>query len=525
MAKQHLVENFRVPTKSVKKITLTETTKTITEGEATYKCRGAYSFPVWRLDKVNLNERIYGSNLAEQVVKESKVTTGLMNHPKEDVDVEKTFCVERNPRVKDGILWIDSYLVGDSGQLVNEIIEAGGEIGLSSSAYGDVDDSGNVMTEGFEVERYADFVDSPSYEVFANSEMALQSDDKEIEGSIQATTKINNEDIKDTSTNTIDENVKENTMRDNVSDEKLSLEEKNMKIGAETLFREAERADTPKGKLSFYNKIIEYCDGEKFAVSYTEEANKKIDEINNELHELAGKAKGQDDEINSLKENQEVSKKEQESIKEKSDSLQTDLESITEKYEISTDLLDRLKEREVKLKELYSIALAEKNGMVSASEYRELQLYSENLEKTLSETKLLVLKLKQENRKGSIGKKVLDTIKKDSENLNTEDVDTTIDESESKDDNEYKFEVDNIDVQLYYEDRVAVDPNFSKIKDEILGCRTIFEAQKLALDRKGVIEENESPYLMHNRQIEESVEEKRSVSSPDISKMLHKGWS
>lgn len=94
MAKQHLTENFLVSEKVAKRIPLTESTQIIEKDGEQLKCRAAYEFPVWRLDKENLNERIYSTPLAEQVIEGGRTTAGLVNHPIKDVDVGRTFCVE-----------------------------------------------------------------------------------------------------------------------------------------------------------------------------------------------------------------------------------------------------------------------------------------------------------------------------------------------------------------------------------------------------------------------------------------------
>jgi hypothetical protein len=168
-----LVETIIINRTSVRRLPLSE--NTITKKGKKYKCRAAFEFPVWRLDKKNLNERTYSTALAEKVVKEDLVTAGLTNHPKEGAEgnVNDIFAVERNPHIREGILFVDAYLVGSKGEHAKEIIEAGGDIGLSSSAFGDLDEAGNVLIEGFKIERYADWVDNPSYEVFATQQNSI----------------------------------------------------------------------------------------------------------------------------------------------------------------------------------------------------------------------------------------------------------------------------------------------------------------------------------------------------------------
>lgn len=74
MAKQRLIEQSVVSVKDIKRIPFSESTssefpKEIQEAlkEKGQVVTSAYEFPVWRLDKKNLNGRIYTTELAKKV--------------------------------------------------------------------------------------------------------------------------------------------------------------------------------------------------------------------------------------------------------------------------------------------------------------------------------------------------------------------------------------------------------------------------------------------------------------------------
>ncbi len=70
MAKNRLIESFAKDwndnTLELKPIKLAENTKILIENEMKTVVSG-YKVPVWRIDKKNLNERIYGKKLAEKI--------------------------------------------------------------------------------------------------------------------------------------------------------------------------------------------------------------------------------------------------------------------------------------------------------------------------------------------------------------------------------------------------------------------------------------------------------------------------
>ncbi len=488
-----LVESFRVNSDNIKKIPLTEETRIVEKDGTKYKCRAAYELPVWRLNEKNLNERIYGKELADKLMKENPTTLGLANHPKDDADVTYTFAVERNPHIRENIMYVDAYLVGENGELANEIIEAGGSIGLSSSAYGDVDKDGRVKEEDFTIERYADWVDMPSYEVYAKKEDSLNKN-KEVE---EVTFEKNNTNIMK------EKDEKENfDMSDKLKDKDnklLSIEEKNFKMGIKKRVQEAETKEDLQEKREAFREVLEYCEGIDFADDYKNKAQEEIQKIENQIIELANKGK----EVDSLKENSEKTKKE---LQEKTEKLEQDLKTVTEKYDKAVELLDDMKEREAKLKELYEDINAQKNGMITASEYKEAVKYAESKDEEIEEIQRENTKLKKRIRtimersqfkefKKKDNKKEINE-KKDikEDELLENDLDEQIEEENYKEKKNsiYNFS-NNEEVQNYYESLVYRNPNIKKIKEEILGCKTKFEAQKKYLNLRDLIEDVHKP--------------------------------
>lgn len=535
--RQKLQERFTVSKEDIKKLPLKESEQIIEKDGTSYKCRGAYELPVWRLGEKNLNERIYPKQLGEKLVQESPITLGLANHPKEEADVLNTFAVEKNPHIKeDGIFYVDAYFVGDNGQLANEILEAGGQIGLSSSAYGDVDDNGNVMIEDFSIERFADWVDEPSYQVYASRDTTIINQSEKQEVSHESLDKETKEEEKlfekDVTNNNIvnnnsDDYKKEKSMSTNSEKKKMSIEEKNLKLGVKHLFEEAEALENLREKRLKYQEILDYCEDVDFAEDYIKTANDNIKEIDEKLYELADKGK----EVDSLKENTEKEKTElQSSLEEKEDKIKT----LEEKYDKAVELLDELKLREQKLNEMYKSVVAEKNGMVTATEYRELDKYCEKQETELEDLKKDFNKLKRQLEKTKkrntqvekterpIRHKPVRKEKVEEEFENTVAEDTVAEDKEdySKYENLPNFE----DIREWYERKLTTEPRIKEIKDEILSKRTLFEAQRAYMRFKDLIESTPSPYKNSYYGSEITEEEEKKPKKSYNSLPLKDGW-
>jgi len=129
---------------------------------------------VWRLDKVNLNGRVYTRSLAERVVRDGYKTMAYDGH---DADFQSghdfapavAYC--DNPRIEGDALVVDIHFLEsqkDSASVRNirELYKAGLPIGVSSVGYGSIDQDG-VVQDDYEVVRYLDFVAQPAGLVYA----------------------------------------------------------------------------------------------------------------------------------------------------------------------------------------------------------------------------------------------------------------------------------------------------------------------------------------------------------------------
>ncbi len=171
MARKRLVEDFvkdwARKTLPLKRLRLKE--NIIFEGDK--KASTGYEVPIWVLNKKNLNGRTYSTRLAEKVVRDSPKTYVLKDHPEDDGSVDRIVAIAENPHIREGILYCNAYLVDSAFEKkLERILERGLGLGVSSSAYGDVDDTGNVLLEEFEIDRLFDFVISPSFTVYLTKE-------------------------------------------------------------------------------------------------------------------------------------------------------------------------------------------------------------------------------------------------------------------------------------------------------------------------------------------------------------------
>lgn len=518
--KQKLIETFNKDWEEksvIYELPLNESSKILEVEGNKYSVLGAYRVPIWRLDKKNLNGRVYSSSLAEKVIKESKITYALDGHPEDNYDpvYEDVKAVGKNPTKINGILYSDCYFVDeDFYKKAKRILEAGAGIGLSSSSWGDVDDKGNVLIEEFEIERYFDFVLNPSYEVFLTKENQI----------IQETITNNNSKEVEKVEETIP-NIKEKKVMSSVM-----LEERNLKLGVKNLFDKAEKQSTLKEKINTYKEIVEYCDGIESATEYSNQAKQKIQEFETQVHVLAEKGK---EVIDSKVEESLVD------VKTKLEESTKQINLLENKLEIATTALDKFKERELNLKEMYDISISEKNSLIDATEYKELHAFTEELqieldqlrhENLLLKKKLRVIRQRQQEGAAFRAKpshRFLkpQKVKEDDMMMPAEDEyfeDEIVGEPELmvnpyEDDFEYNSNIEpefmNTDeVLAYYEDLELENPNVKKIKERLMKCKTVFEAQKVYLNLKDFINVNKKP-----------LEVKKSYE-PSVTQIKRKGW-
>ena len=482
-------ENFNITKNNSKKINLTESVSLLESDGKKYKCIAAYEMKIWELNKPNLNNRIYTEKLAKHVIKENLVTNGLANHPKndEDGDVLTTFAVEKNPHIVDGWLCADIYLVGDNGQLAQDILEAGGVIGLSSSALGNLNESsGEVeLDENFVLERYGDWVDSPS-----NSYKNTIETEKKISESVQS----NNENI--TILTEINNN-KDKKMNKN----SFSLEEKIFTDYINRRMREI-KDFTIEEKLNQYNELLE-CFEDETVKTYKVDTLKsevltKLNESKKEYSELANKGK----EADSLKETKKQ-------IKEKYENLEKQYKLLETRYNKVIEIAENTKNFYVKYKKLFEFEKAKSNSKVEATHYLKSHMNGKDLEtkltKSIEENKNLKgkINLLEKELKSSVEKlnsqtqkikTIIENKKKHTEELEKKAILAKLEAdkkflaekklAEQKRKSQELNIRNNEEVSDYYLEMVKIYPFLKESKHRILNCKTLKEAYKIFLELK-----------------------------------------
>lgn len=139
-----------------------------------------YKFPVARINDVahpNLNGRVYTRELWDNVINKQqdnwKGLCGLSDHPEGDDpgQFKQSSIVWLDMMIDDlnKIVWAIGSFVGQYGHLAQEIIEAGGRIGFSSSGFGELMmDGKTVNPDTYQIERVADIVLNPSQGVYGD---------------------------------------------------------------------------------------------------------------------------------------------------------------------------------------------------------------------------------------------------------------------------------------------------------------------------------------------------------------------
>ncbi len=548
-----------------------------------YKAKAIYTFPISKPGKENLNGRIYSEKLWKNTEKRMKnsSTFGLMDHPEHEGSTKDIWCVWRNLRISEdrSSVVADAYLIGKWGEMVKEILDAGGKVGLSTSGFGEIlEDKKTIDPDTYELERVADFVFNPSYEVYGSQENIINQEESIMEKTMLETLEEEQvleekkkkasedelEDIKEPVENKDDEkdsdekDKKKKTQAeendsddddddnddDNDDDEEDEVKEKKKKKESED--KEDDEKKEPKKsdddeekkdkdddeekkdkedekkekndskKESFLAKSFKMNMVSSFKQALKQEnANERMsqlaellfyfeegieDELKNEIQEALEKEK-------SLL--IEATNAEQKSIKTDFEKIKKEKEAVEEKFNDSLELLDSLKVYSKKLKEMYDLVSAEKNGMVTATEYREAQIYLEGVEheNELLEREVIQLRSKLSERKQASSREdeVRPSIKIDEEKTSTVE----------------KIDLNSVNPEVlnYYTNLEYSSPSVILIKEDILRCRTIMEAQKTSLRLKPIWEESHSAY---DRKV---VSGKSSYAESSKQKLdIKKGW-
>lgn len=535
MARQKLVETVIVKPEEYIKIqpeNLTESEQTFEvlneKGEKKkYESVGVYTFPISKPDVKNLNERIYPKKLWEKVIKDKMGENrfGLIDHPNDDGSFKDAFCVWRNIRFSEDkkTVLADAYLFGTKGRDVKEALDAGGRVGISTVGFGEFKKDGVTIDEAtYELDRPGDFVLNPSQQVFGTSEHEVTKE------SVKEETEIESEENKE------EETIKENTNEtankvDNAMSERVNtIEEKNFRMNIKNQMKEIALLDSLEEQLAQYEDLLTYFE-DGYAEDLRETISNKINEVKGKLAEYARKGL----ESEGLEEEHKTLKEKVDALEEEKTSLEENYATLEEKFNKSAELLESLREYANKVNELYENQKAKNNGMISASEYKELLVYSEDLEKQLEEMKKELREVRKENHKLHLeGSK-----KKDKEEEDEDDEEKAGDTVEDPDGEEggqdpEKAEKKKKESELvfkarpevleYYEDLESYNPGMVKIKEEILRCRTLFEAQRTYLRLKSLV--REAPETSYDHFYREQSEKKPAVPKDRGNVFIRKGW-
>lgn len=138
-----------------------------------------WKFPISRFGNVNGNGRVYTKKLWENVIENQRDTWcgsyGLADHPMDDDDpgqFKNAAIVWLDMLIDEAnqLIWGIGTFVGTFGRLAQEIIEAGGRIGFSSSGFGEtLSDKQTINPDTYIIERPADIVTNPSQSVFGDA--------------------------------------------------------------------------------------------------------------------------------------------------------------------------------------------------------------------------------------------------------------------------------------------------------------------------------------------------------------------
>jgi len=518
--KYRLIENFILLPDAIKKISLKENVQTVEHDGKKFNCVGAYTFPISRPDRENYNERIYTSSLWKKVISEQKEiwdgVFGLCDHPENDNggSVKDAWCVWHNVRMNEdkSLTLADAYLFGTWGEHAQKALDAGGKLGMSSVGYGDFKADGKTIDENsYEIERPADWVLNPSYGVFGTLEHIVKTNEKKSKE--EKITKISILSTKE-NTNKVEAKQKE---KDIMSKQDILLE-KNFEWHVKSKLKDIKTIESLQEKLKEYKELLTIFEDVDFADDLKKKVENDRDEVNKQILDLALKGK----DFDSVNESKDTLTKEKKELSNKYVKLDGEYKELQEKFDVSVTMLDDLKNYTNKLKDLYDITKAESNGKISATEYRELSVFTEELENKYKILKQEMTKLQQNKHSENTHRS--HNYRKSIKRPDTRRKDTSDGDNEKK---EYTFNIRNDEeIMSYYEDLYSGDSRVEIIKEDILKCKTLIEAQKTYLHLKSLYEDTPSPYKARINSSDKSYMEEKSKNTPRVSvdRIKRKGW-
>ena len=392
-----------------------------------------WKFPIARFDNLNGNRRVYTRKLFENVINKQqdiwKGAVGLCDHPKEDDDageMKYAAIVWLDMAIDDEskLIWGIGTFVGPYGRLAQEIIEAGGRVGFSSSGFGDtLYDGVTVDPDNYLIERSADLVLNPSQGVFGdatneslggNIEYATANRVKESQGAPVKSQIITNK--KETTMPTIDAvnaqtpaapHIVESAPAGAVYDKYTNLsklEEKMLRKSITTFVESAKNIENPTARLKEMAEILSAFH-EGFAPDLREKLEEQLLAERDGLEKLVESAVTLKkefgvDNLDTFRESAKNLAVEATILKDENIDYQRIVECLTER---NTDLNKKVKllEQRLALKSKFTEGMKEKSSRAIVANDTQITQLRERLEESeasLSDATMSVRKLSEGNK-------------------------------------------------------------------------------------------------------------------------------
>ena len=279
--------------------------------------RKLWKFPVSRFGNKNGNGRIYPRKLWENVIENQRDVwqggCGLADHPVEDDDpgeFKTSAIVWLDMMIDDAnkLIWAIGTFVGEYGRLAQEIIEAGGRVGFSSSGFGELDpfDKTTINADTYQIERVADIVTNPSQSVFgdignAHENTNIEYSKQSIVESQTPKSKILKENTNMAAVNAVENKGKlqESTQAPAAKSEMSKMEKAIILKYVENLTSEAEKIKNPAERLKETNKILEMVE-ESGDEELKEKVTESLIEARNDLTKMIESAVAVQSELGDL---------------------------------------------------------------------------------------------------------------------------------------------------------------------------------------------------------------------------------
>lgn len=250
--------------------------KKLREGSASTE-RKLWKFPISRFGNVNGNGRVYTRELWENVINNQRDnwvgSYGLADHPMDDCDpgqFKNAAIVWLDMMIDDAnkLIWAIGTFVGTYGRLAQEIIEAGGRVGFSSSGFGEtLSDKKTINPDTYILERPADIVTNPSQSVFGDASNESYNPGnveytKQTRESVEATSNLRegaprSNILRGKQMNTVDAVKMDEGKKPNVGPVAIDkLTKKVIEKQVESMMNDTDKATNPASKLSEVNELL-----------------------------------------------------------------------------------------------------------------------------------------------------------------------------------------------------------------------------------------------------------------------------